>query len=88
MQTILRAGASGPLQLRGEGGPLSRCELGAGGGGVWETDPRGRALSVLRCQKKTGGEPDLPSLCVKSRVNGDFRRPAVLLWWARPLERN
>ena len=59
--------ARGPLQLRGRGGPLSRCELGEGGG--LGNGLEGPGLVFPRCQKKTGGEPDLPSLCVKSRVS-------------------
>ena len=66
-------GGPGPLQLRGERGPFSRCELG--GGGVWNTGSKGRALLVPSANK-AGGEPDLPNFCVKSRV---IRPPAVLV---------
>ena len=54
------------------------------GGGVWNTGSQGRALVFPIAKTKTGGEPDLPNLCVKSRVSAI---PDVLRcwWWARPL---
>ena len=53
---------------------------------VWKTGSKGRAL-FFPVPKKKGGEPDLPTSCVKSRVSAisDVLR---CLWWARPLEPN
>ena len=71
----------------GGGGPLSsRCELGEGGGSG--NGLEGPDVIVPHFQnKKKGGEPDLPNLCVNSRVSAISDVPRCL-WWVRPLEPN
>ena len=73
-------------------GPVVHCNSGGGGGlqdlgegGVWKTGARGRALFVPISKKKTGGEPDLLSLSVKSRISAisDVR---WCFWWPGPWE--
>ena len=63
----------------GGGGASRRCEVGEGG----SVPLQGPGLICPQGQNM-GGEPDLPNLCVKSRIAGisDVLRG---LWWARPL---
>ena len=78
--------ARGPLRLRGRGALRAGVNWGRVGGGSGEQAQRAGPY-FPQCQKKMGAEPDLPNLCVESRVSAisDVRR---CFWWAWPLGPN
>ena len=73
----------------GEEGPSNRCELEEGASEEgWSGKQAERARPYFGpLPKKKGSEPDLPNLCIRSRVSA-ISDVLWCLWWARPLEPN